>query len=291
MAITRKDIRRRLMGSGYCNDGVVSTTTATGTTTTLIDTSIVNPDDFWNYGQILLITGTNAGSARFIADWVQSTGTFTLTKPTANSIASDVEYEAHSIFSADDKNEAINEAILSAELRWPNYTENSSLTMTTGTFEYSLASFNPAIERLFGIDEILYQETAGKPYVHLDNRWWKVRDNGGTLTLVLHKIPVNGANMRVRYRARPNILNSDSDVLDVESKTFYNYICLKAASILFGNRALKNPDSHWAFNANLFNQMAQNILYQFEAGDEGHVRSEVEAFNLQLMQLQQKRRG
>jgi hypothetical protein len=52
-----------------------------GTTLTLVDSSFTNlprDDDYFNYGAIYIIDGTNKGSSRTISDYDSSTGTFTV---------------------------------------------------------------------------------------------------------------------------------------------------------------------------------------------------------------------
>src|SRR3954451_7704205 len=109
MSFTRKDIRQRIGGIEFLNATLVSTASGNGSTTTLVDTSQKQPDDFWNFGQVVFISGTagNIGLVRYITDWVQSTSTFTLDRAVTSTASAD-GYEAHRLNAYAEKNDAIN---------------------------------------------------------------------------------------------------------------------------------------------------------------------------------------
>lgn len=117
MTTTLKDIRERVGLNGFMADTTVSAAPSLGTTTTLVDTGIKQPNDWWNGGAILILTGANAGQVRWITDWAQATSTFTLDRACAAAVASGVQYEVHRIAHPHDKNNAINEAIRAAGQR------------------------------------------------------------------------------------------------------------------------------------------------------------------------------
>src|SRR5690349_5607965 len=108
MAFTRKDIRQRIGGAEFCADTIVSAASGNGSTTTLVDTSLKQPDDFFMSAQIAFISGTagNIGLTRYVTDWVQSTSTFTLDRAVTSTATSD-GYEVHRDFLYADKNQAI----------------------------------------------------------------------------------------------------------------------------------------------------------------------------------------
>lgn len=63
-----------------------STTTAAGTTTTLVDTSFQRnkpPDDAFNYGTLWFISGALAGKTAIVTDWTNLTTTFTFATQSA----------------------------------------------------------------------------------------------------------------------------------------------------------------------------------------------------------------
>ncbi len=54
-------------------------TAASGSTTTLVDTTVLTQaNDYWNGGRLIITAGTNYGEARLISDFVNSTGTVTV---------------------------------------------------------------------------------------------------------------------------------------------------------------------------------------------------------------------
>jgi hypothetical protein len=140
MTWTRKLLRQRIGGPAYLGDMIASMATG-GTTTTLIDTSLKQIDDFYNYGQLVVLTGPATGDYRTVADWVQSTSTFTADRTfTSTGPANTNEYEIHRTFSAMDKNNAINDAILDAKWRWPRVLFAETILMADNTYRYTLTN-------------------------------------------------------------------------------------------------------------------------------------------------------
>lgn len=88
---TRAAILRALLRE--TDMGVYGTTTAAGSTTTLVDTTRLAqyPDDRFNDGWIRGVTGSAAGQIRRVADFVQSTGTLTHVSGTAYGSGADYE--------------------------------------------------------------------------------------------------------------------------------------------------------------------------------------------------------
>ena len=118
---TRTDLRRQIClelampffrrrADGY------STPTATGTTTTLIDTTLTQADDYWN-NQWLYIpesaasSDVNGGEARLISDFVSTTGTLTLEEPLLEATSTTYTYEIQTVYNAVEIHNAINRAI------------------------------------------------------------------------------------------------------------------------------------------------------------------------------------
>jgi uncharacterized phage protein (TIGR02218 family) len=86
-------------GDGFC--GVDKNSAANrkvgvatgGTTATLIDTAtLVQTDDYWNIGEILMTSGDNSGSRRKIIDFDQATATLTFDFEMNSSIQAGDEY-------------------------------------------------------------------------------------------------------------------------------------------------------------------------------------------------------
>jgi hypothetical protein len=261
MTTTLKDIRQRVGLNGFCNDTIVSAATALGTTTTLVDTTLKQPDDFFNYGSIVILTGANAGDVRYITDWAQTTSTFTFDRALDAAVASGVEYEVHRKWHPYDKNNAINEAIRAGGTRWTRYIENTTLTLATNTYTYSLASLAVQVDPILELDAVQYDTGAsgtGTPYGGIDVSYQLVRNNAGTLTLqLMTEVPRNAATLRLTYRVRPSQLAADSDLLAPQDEAFYNYVCYKAAAILFRARSQNEPEAGWEGRANAMEQSAE----------------------------------
>jgi hypothetical protein len=264
MTTTLKDIRERVGLNGFFADTVVSAATSLGTTTTLVDTGLKQLNDWWNYGAILILTGTNAGHVRYITDWDQSTSTFTLDRALPAAVASAVQYEVHRFAHPHDKNNAVNEAIRAAAKRWTRKIEDASLSLDSDTFTYSLASLAVEVDPSLGIDDVLFDTGAtgtGFPYQDIHPSFRLMRNNAGVLTLqILSTIPRDAATLRLLYRVRPAQLQSDTDLLLPQDESFYNYVAAKATAILFRQRALSEPESAYAERAETMELFAESFF-------------------------------
>jgi hypothetical protein len=124
---------------------IASTASAAGGAAgaTLIDTTLMQINDTFNYSQIVILSGAAAGDYRWVTDWAQSTGTFTPDRAFSAQIAGPpnaVEYEVHRTFSATDKNNAINQAILDAKWRWPRNLIAETIPLAANTYRYVVAN-------------------------------------------------------------------------------------------------------------------------------------------------------
>lgn len=66
--------------------------TGAGTTTTIIDSSYSQANDYWNGCVIVALTGNNAGQARIVTDFDSATNTFTVTPAFGTATASSETY-------------------------------------------------------------------------------------------------------------------------------------------------------------------------------------------------------
>jgi hypothetical protein len=263
MATTRKDLRQRIGSSGFCNDTVIGTATSGGLGT-LSDTSLKQPDSFFNYGQIVILTGAAAGDRRYVSSWTQSTSTIVADRNFSAAISTN-QYELHRLWSADEKDKAINEAIRLAGVRFPRRIEDSSLSLSNGVYTYSLDNLTVPVDPEIGIDQIEYDSGivtgTGVPYSLFEDDYWHIRNNDGTLTLQLDALPrLKATTMRLTYRVRPSDLNADTDVLKPDVINFANFICAKATAILFDKMALKagqDAREHWQVEAQKMHQLAE----------------------------------
>ncbi len=292
MSFTRKQIRQRIGGVGFCNDMLASSASAVGTTTTLIDTTLKQPDDFYQFGQIVPLEGNGANASRYITDWVQSTSTFTVDRVWAGATASGDDYEVHRLFTFERKNTAINEAIRLAKWRWARRIEDTTLTMTAGTYLYALSSLVVPVSRFQGVDEVMYDSGAtgtGAPYETLDKRWWEIRDSNAALYLQIKKITSPAHIMRLVYKAQPGELSSDTDVLDPDVHEFYDFVCFKATALLFEERIINDdqPDK-WRALAGAMHQRADLLLSELDGSVKGQAQTDTETYNAKIQQMAQQ---
>ncbi len=299
MATTRLNLRQRIGGAGYAGDMIASTALTNATTTRIVDTTLMQPDDTFNGTSIYVTSGTSKGNERWITDWAQSTGYLTLDRAATAAITASDTYEIHRVWSASAKNSAINEAIQLSDMRWARRIEDTSLTLAATTFTYALTNFSVAVDRFTGLDEVLYNTGAtgtGVPFQPLDREWWIVRDANGTLTLQLFYVPMAGG-LQVVYRAPPAVFTADDSTggtLDPDDRAFTNYICLKATAFLFDKEAvIRGGDAraYWDTRAREFHVRADAILYQKEEGARGQAQGEdLEDLNARIDQAA-KRQG
>jgi hypothetical protein len=261
MAFTRKTIRQRIGSAEFAADTFVSAATSTGTTTTLIDTSLKQPDDFFISSEIITLEGLAVG-ARYVTDWVQSTSTFTVDRVWAGASVSGDDYEVHTLFSYTEKNEAIVAAQRAAGMRWARRIEDTSLTFLTNTYTYSLGSLTVPIDPDIGLDKVMYDTGTtgtGVPYATLDDDLWELRISGTTYTLQVHDIPRVGATIRLVYRVRPTVVSDDTTSVVPDSIAYFNYLSAKATAILYRSRSLIEPASDWAAKADYMDAMAEGF--------------------------------
>lgn len=264
MAFTRKDIRQRIGSAEFCADTIVAAASGNGSSTTLVDTSQKQPDDFFNSAQVVMVSGTSAniGLSRYVTDWVQSTSTYTLDRALTSSTATSDGYEVHNVFSYSDKNDAIKGAMRAGQTRWARRQEDTSLAFIVNTYTYSLASLSVPIDPDLGIDKVMYDTGVtgtGVPYATLDDDLWELRVDDTTYTLQVHDVPRVGATIRLVYRVRPSVLADDTTSVVPDSPAFFNYICAKATALLFRARALIVPEQDWADKAAAMDAVAESF--------------------------------
>lgn len=164
-SITRAELRRKLglrTGQPFFRRFGTSqlTGSASGTTTTLVDTAhLKEEDDYWN-GQYIYFPASD--EVREISDFDQGTSTITWLAAIASSTTSSTAYEIWSQFSPLQVNEAINWAL---EMAWPYFflsTYDESLCVKDGRgLKYTLPTTN-TIRRLCQVYLQIYDSTTSQ---------------------------------------------------------------------------------------------------------------------------------
>ena len=270
MAITRADLRHRLGEVAFCGDTIRSSAMTGSDSTKIVDTKLVAANSAYIYGQLLVTSGSASTNMRWVSDWTQSTGTFKITSNFDFAVSSADTYELHRQFSAEDKNDAINEAIRFAGRYWWKIVENESLTLVADTYDYSCASFTIPIDVSLGIVDVYWQDDITQDtWTRVSPMTWDLRNINGVLKLHLTELPSDTDKLRVIYKTRPLVLATDAATLAPDYEPFANYVCSKATAFLFQKRANlgeQGNTQHWQAMANQYHQQAEILLTQERCG-------------------------
>lgn len=169
---------------------------------TVVDTSMVEPNDWFNGGTIWMTSGDNDGKSRVISDWNSTTYTFTFPTMTLTCDAGDTYAAADNLYSREAMLQAINEAL--QELG-PFLATDATLTTTANTESYDL----PA-----GVRDVLRVEIATSttsPYQYYTHRWW--REYNDDLYLDQNYLPIASRKIRVWYAAAHAEVSADTDTI------------------------------------------------------------------------------
>ena len=141
-ATIRREIARRLNMDFALRIGESATATG-GTTTTLIDTAMLDQaDDYWNGDWLYIVNdadaSTNDDKIRLITDFTQSSSTLTFLEALGASSASSDTFEIHSGWNAAQIHSAVNAAIEDGFPEFFDMNIDESIVLTRDTLEYTL---------------------------------------------------------------------------------------------------------------------------------------------------------
>lgn len=106
----------------------------------LIDSALVQVNDFWNGAWLYCVGGPMAGETRLITDFVSSTNTATLEYTLGcDFIASSDEYEIHSLYSPLEIHDAINRAIKDGFPYFYETTADQTLVLQEDKLSYDIS--------------------------------------------------------------------------------------------------------------------------------------------------------
>lgn len=176
-----------------------STTTGAGTTTTLVDSTRTEVDDFWNDGTLFITSGTYANNSRKITDFVKASGTFTFSPALAGAPGSGVSY---SVINGDWPREMLMQFVNQALQEFGSVPSTDvSLTTIKNTSSYTLPSGVYNVKRV----EIGEDSSDAYPYIP----WLMWREIGGKIEFD-GGIPDEGKKIRLWYEAPHAEVTSDA---------------------------------------------------------------------------------
>ena len=203
--------------SGNAGDLVLGTADS-GTSTTLVDTSLLKANDYYNHAgyRCYIYDGTNEGEEREVSDWTLATPAHTLTLDPAYTaeIDSTSKYELHNIFTEGDYRRAINLAIESGGKHYLiDLKDETTIVLVADTYEYSLPTSMMYIHR------IITEETAGGGVWEnvgiIDPREWSViRSYPPKLKLdESHYGITAGKDLRLEGQMIQDVVDDDDDII------------------------------------------------------------------------------
>lgn len=211
MSYTLLTLRQELARS---TGGLIQGTATGGSTTTLIDTNLLDSgefaDDHLNGADIYITDTTDdlapKGEVRYVTDFVQSTGVVTVGKAFTVAPAAGDTYDVYLRYTKDD----LDTALMLGVKDWRLVT---TLTLSSNVAEYSLSA--TALHRAEQVQSVWLRETTDtqSPYEQVSN--WRVWDNAGTLTLEFSDVNFDGnTSCRVVYEARYDQMDTAGVYLD-----------------------------------------------------------------------------
>ena len=192
-----------------------SSTVDSGSTTTIVDATLLEPDDFW-IGHYAYITDTTDDAApeaeeRPVSDFVQSTGTVTVSPAFSAVTAAGDTYELLPARRADIIAGLDRGMHIAAQHWMVQVTDTTTVTIATDDYDYDLPT------DLVRLNNVMYRADSDEPYQAVDNATWYVGGTYGDQVLYFYDISAfdAGDTVRLEYVKRIAEFSSDTDTLDV----------------------------------------------------------------------------
>lgn len=239
---TRATLRQNL--GDLMGLSVRSTTSAAGTTSTLIDTNrLLQADDWWNsHGRNLIITsGTLSGTILQSTDFANSTSTVTFAPTQASAPGSAASYEVYREFTVDEIHAAINQAIRRCWPWWYGVNEDTTLTTGTGTNRWTrvITALSPEPELKTGYYKVEIEwNTSVATYPYKDwTDFCSLRHDDDAFTIQFFRLPPESRTIRVVYAFAPTEMTTEAGTTGVDRETNIDeFIYAYARSTLWGMR-------------------------------------------------------
>ena len=241
------------------NDWLEGTATG-GSTTTVVDTSRLEDDDYFNSknSEVYIRTGVYAGSNRKITDFVGgSTNTITFAPAVGDAIIATDTYSIHTEFKRDEVVEAINLAIdMVAEEAMVWVIDETTVTLVANTFEYNLPTSLMFLHRVTMADSDGYFYDApippdqykiihgSTPKIHFIQMPPDQQFDGHYYGELWAKTDLTADRaLRLEGLGSPDTLSTDTSTCPISPA----YVCFQAAAILHMSRTRsteQDPDDH-----------------------------------------------
>ena len=237
--VSRLDLRHstgRTLGDLYLG----SVTSAT--TTTVVDTGRYEPDGAFTGQYFYIYGGTGKGQERRITNWTQSTQTYTFTTPFNPAPDSTSLYEVHKVFTTDEYNQAIRQAVWDIADTYFVPISDASIVLNSNQTRYPIP---PGFSHVFEVQVNMIEDITDKYQKVAPAAWYINRANR---ELCLHGWivgPWTSHKVRLLGLRPPTDPLDDTTEIDVRP----TFIIKKAASILAFSRmkARENDPEGWTF--------------------------------------------
>jgi hypothetical protein len=179
-----------------------STATGDGSSTTLVDAYMDEPDDYFNGGTIFFLNGVLAGKTAVITDWDEDTHTFTF-RDASEAPLTDTQY---AVFDANYKRDAMVAAInqaLSELGPYPTITEDVTFVTVANQEAYELPTGVTDVRRVY------VATSTTTPYNYAENVGWHV--NGGVLYLDMNTPSTTGFIIKLFHEEPHDYVSDDDD--------------------------------------------------------------------------------
>lgn len=174
-------------------------TTNDGTTTTIIDTTLMDTSDSYNGGTLFL---TDASLTRRITDYVQTSGTITFTPVVTSAQAEDDHYYTVTNTRREDIVQAVNQALRQIG----SVTKiNDTLVVIADTQYYTLPTGVSNVTRI-----AVANDTSEPIEYHRSYSW---HEYDGKLYIHEPILQEAGRTIRLYYDSQPTQVNADTDVI------------------------------------------------------------------------------
>lgn len=179
-----------------------------GDSSTLVDTNLNEPADYFDGGTLFFLSGTLAGQTRVITDWSLSAHTFTFPLVAPNPVAAGQHYAALSkLYSREALVAAVNQAL---KALGPFSMKNDTLVIVAQTERYALPVgvgrvLQVQIEQEAGVFSRPYQsweEVGG--YLYIDQGDYAMLDN------------LAGLHLRLWYEGEHPFITGDTDAINAD---------------------------------------------------------------------------